>query len=55
MTAASSNKGDIVLDAYAGTFTTSLAAKVMGRKSIGIELDPDYVKLGERRLKNDTK
>ena len=50
---ASSNKNDIVLDAYAGTFTTSLAAKQLGRKSIGIEIDPDYVKLGIKRLKND--
>jgi len=50
---ASSNKNDIVLDAYAGTFTTSLAAKQLGRNSIGIEIDPDYVKLGIKRLKND--
>lgn len=49
---ASSNKNDIVLDAYAGTFTTSLAAKQLGRTSIGIEIDPDYVKLGVKRLKN---
>jgi len=49
---ASSNKNDIILDAYAGTFTTSLAAKQLGRKSIGIEIDPDYVKLGVKRLKN---
>ena len=49
---ASSKKGDFVLDAYAGTFTTSLAAKQLGRKSIGIEIDPDYVKLGLKRLKN---
>ena len=49
---ASSNKNDIVLDAYAGTFTTSLAAKQLDRNSIGIEIDPDYVKLGVKRLKN---
>ena len=49
---ASSNKNDIVLDAYAGTFTTSLAAKQLDRNSIGIEIDPDYVKLGVGRLKN---
>lgn len=50
---ASSNKGDIVLDCYAGTFTTSLAAKELGRRSIGIEMDKTYVKLGIKRLKND--
>jgi len=49
---ASSNKNDIILDAYAGTFTTSLAAKQLGRNSIGIEIDPDYVRLGINRLKN---
>lgn len=52
---ASSNKNDIVLDAYAGTFTTSLAAKQLDRNSIGIEIDPDYIKLGVERLKNDRK
>lgn len=49
---ASSNEGDIILDCFAGTFTTSLAAKQLGRKSIGIELDPEYTKLGVERLKN---
>lgn len=53
--AASSDKGDIVLDAFAGTFTTNLAAKLLGRKSIGIELDSDYVKLGKKRLFNGQK
>ncbi len=49
---ASSNEGDIVLDCFAGTFTTSAAAKELNRKSIGIELDPEYTKLGVERLKN---
>ncbi len=50
---ASSNEGDIVLDCFAGTFTTSAAAKLLNRKSIGIELDPEYTKLGLARLKNE--
>ncbi|MFP4402504.1 MAG: DNA-methyltransferase [Candidatus Nanoarchaeia archaeon] len=50
---ASSNEGDIILDSYAGTFTTSLAAKQLNRKSIGIEIDSEYVDFGLRRLKND--
>lgn len=49
---ASSNKDDIVLDCFAGTFTTSAAAKKHGRMSIGIELDKDYTKLGIRRIIN---
>lgn len=49
---ASSNEGDIVLDCFAGTFTTSAAAKALNRKSIGIELDKDYTRLGVERLNN---
>jgi site-specific DNA-methyltransferase (adenine-specific) len=47
---ASSNKGDLVLDPFSGTFTTSFVAKELGRKSIGIELQDEYVKIGLRRL-----
>jgi site-specific DNA-methyltransferase (adenine-specific) len=47
---ASSNEGDMVLDPFSGTFTTSFVAKQLGRKSIGIELQEDYVKIGLRRL-----
>ncbi|MBF2755549.1 MAG: adenine-specific DNA-methyltransferase [Gammaproteobacteria bacterium AqS3] len=47
---ASSNPGDIVLDPFSGTFTTSAAAKKHGRNSIGIELAEEYVKIGLRRL-----
>ena len=47
---ASSNKGDTVLDPFSGTFTTSFVAKDLERKSIGIELEEDYVKIGLRRL-----
>jgi site-specific DNA-methyltransferase (adenine-specific) len=47
---ASSNVGDTVLDPFSGTFTTSFVAKQLDRKSIGIELQEDYVKIGLRRL-----
>lgn len=47
---ASSNPGDIVLDPFSGTFTTSFVAKQLNRKSIGIEINEDYVKIGLRRL-----
>ena len=47
---ASSNPGDTVLDPFAGTFTTSAVAKRLGRHSIGIELQEEYVKIGLRRL-----
>jgi len=47
---ASSNPGSVVLDPFSGTFTTSFVAKKLGRKSIGIEIEEAYVKIGLRRL-----
>jgi len=47
---ASSNPGDVVLDPFAGTFTTGFVAKKYGRRFIGIELEEPYVKIGLRRL-----
>ena len=47
---ASSNIGDIILDPFAGTFTTSFVAKQLGRKSIGIEIEEVYTKIGVNRL-----
>lgn len=47
---ASSNPGDLVLDPFAGTFTTCAVAKRLGRRTIGIEKQEDYVKAGLRRL-----
>lgn len=47
---ASSNEGDIVLDPFSGSFTTCYVAKVLKRKSIGIELQEEYIKIGLRRL-----
>lgn len=47
---ASSTEGDVVLDPFAGTFTTSAVARRLGRKTIGIELQEEYVKIGLRRV-----
>lgn len=47
---ASSNEGDTVLDPFSGTFTTSSVAKKLGRKSIGIEAQSEYVDIGLRRV-----
>lgn len=51
---ASSNEGDIVLDPFSGTFTTSFVAKSLNRKSIGIEIDEDFTKIGIRRVLEKT-
>ena len=40
-----------VLDPFAGSGVTLLTALKLGRKAIGIELNPDYARLAERRLK----
>ncbi len=47
---ASSNEDAVVFDPFAGTFTTCAVAKRLGRQSMGIELQEDYVKIGLRRL-----
>jgi len=47
---ASSNPGDVVLDPFSGTFTTSAVAQNLGRNSVGIEIEEEYIKIGLRRL-----
>ncbi len=47
---ASSKKGDVVLDPFAGSFTTCAVAKRLNRKFIGIENIEEYYKIGLRRL-----
>jgi site-specific DNA-methyltransferase (adenine-specific) len=46
---ASSNKGNIVLDPFSGSFTTSAVAIRLERKAIGIDNNPEYFKIGLRR------
>ena len=46
---ASSNKKDIVLDPFSGSYTTSAVANKLGRKAIGIDINPEYYKIGLRR------
>lgn len=40
----------IVLDPFAGSGTTCLVAKKLGRHYIGIELNPEYVEMAKRRV-----
>jgi site-specific DNA-methyltransferase (adenine-specific) len=48
---ASSRPGDIVLDPFLGSGTTSVVAKKLGRHFIGIEMEEEYCLLAERRLR----
>ncbi len=45
------NEKEIVLDFTMGSGTTGVACKQLNRDFIGIELDPDYFKIAEKRIK----
>ena len=50
LVACASDPGDLVLDPFLGSGTSAVAAKVLGRRWLGIELNPDYVAVAEQRL-----
>lgn len=45
--------GDTVLDPFAGTGTTAVAAATWGRNSISVEIDAHYLDMAERRLREE--
>lgn len=47
---ASSNPGEIVLDPFLGSGSTSVTAKKLGRHYVGIEQNPQYALWSEKRL-----
>jgi DNA modification methylase len=47
---AGSRPGDVVLDPFFGAGTTGLVCQELGRRCIGVELNPEYVRLAEKRL-----
>jgi len=46
------DEGDTVLDPFCGSGSTLVASQLIGRNSIGIDIDPDSIELTERRLAN---
>lgn len=50
---ASSNKGDVVLDAFCGCGTTIAVAQRLGRRWMGIDISPTAIKIIQRRLEKN--
>jgi len=47
-----SNPADLILDPFAGSGTTCVAAKMLGRRYIGIEISEEYCKIARQRIEN---
>ncbi len=45
-----SNEKEIILDPFMGTGTTAVVSAELNRKFIGFELNPDYIRIAEKRL-----
>lgn len=50
----STDEGDVVLDPFMGTGTTAVAAARLGRNVIGIDIDPKYVEITQRKLAQES-
>ena len=46
---ASTKEGDWVLDPFNGSGTTGVAASLLGRKYLGVDMDPGYLELASKR------
>ena len=45
-------KPGLILDPFMGSGTVGVVAKKLGRNYLGIELNPEYIKIAEKRLEN---
>jgi DNA modification methylase len=48
-------EGGVVLDPFSGAATTGIVAVQTGRQYIGIELNPEYIELSNRRFEETIK
>lgn len=51
---ASTNEGDLILDAFIGSGTTAVSAMRNNRKCIGIDFEEKYLEIAVKRVKSDT-
>lgn len=51
----SSTNAQIILDPFMGSGTTAVAAKMLNRNYIGIEISPEYIQLAHERLEKISK
>jgi DNA modification methylase len=49
-----SARGDTIFDPFMGSGTTGVAAIQLGRNFIGIDIDPDYFNIAEKRIREAT-
>jgi site-specific DNA-methyltransferase (adenine-specific) len=55
MVAISSNQDDLICDPYMGSGTTLVAAKQLGRRAIGIEIEEKYCVVAADRLRRTSR
>jgi site-specific DNA-methyltransferase (adenine-specific) len=48
-----SYKGDLILDPFLGSGTTSVAAKQLNRNYVGYEINKEYVDIANKRLETE--
>jgi site-specific DNA-methyltransferase (adenine-specific)/modification methylase len=46
-----SNENDLVLDMFMGVASTGVAARLLNRRFIGIEIDDEYYAASEKRMR----
>ena len=47
-------EGDLIVDLFSGSGTTSVASKTLGRKFIGFEINPEYITMANKRLEQSS-
>jgi len=50
---AGSREGDTILDPFNGAGTTGVVAMRLGRRYVGIEINPEYAEMSERRIRDE--